>query len=80
MTGLSFDCLFSGALLRLVGKVQTYNTAGTKHGAVSLPVEMLYDDAGYIHNHQEEQREGKEGEMKEAQIGTGEDNYSADLV
>ena len=80
MTGLSFDCLFVGALLRLVGKLQTSSTAGSKHGAVSLPVEMLYDDAGYIHNHQEEQREGKEGEMKEAQIGTGEDNYSADLV
>ena len=63
-----------------MGRVQSYSTAGTKHGEVSLPVEMLYDDAGYIHNHQEEQREGKEGEMKEAQLGTGEDNYSADLV
>ena len=63
-----------------MGRVQTYSTAGTKHGAVSLPVEMLYDDAGYIPNHQEEQSEGKEGGSQEAQIGTGEDNYSADLV
>ena len=58
-----------------MGKIQTYSTAGTKLGSVSLPVEMLFDDAGYIHNHQEEQGE-------ESEIGTREDNnnYSADLI
>ena len=70
------DKLSPGILLRLLGKLQTCTDTGNKtdHVSVSLPVELLFDDDGFMYNHEEDEKED------EVMKGEENKNYSSDLV